>query len=66
MDVALCEGWIVADDMSEPFLQLGMPAAAVRIHPLTVFTHQLFAATDMSVPAARHAGGRGDGLIFTH
>ena len=29
MDVALCEGWIVADDVTEPFLQLGMPAAAV-------------------------------------
>lgn len=31
IDVALCEGWISKDDISEPFLQLGMPAAAVSI-----------------------------------
>ena len=29
MDSALCEGWIVPDDFSEPFIQLGMPAIAI-------------------------------------
>ena len=29
MDSALCEGWIVPDDLSEPFIQLGMPALAI-------------------------------------
>jgi hypothetical protein len=29
VDLALCEGWIVPDDFSEPFIQLGMPAMAV-------------------------------------
>ena len=29
MDVSLCEGWIVADDLSEAFIQLGIPALAI-------------------------------------
>jgi hypothetical protein len=29
MDSALCDGWIVQDDLSEPFIQLGMPALAI-------------------------------------
>jgi len=29
LDAALCEGWIVSDDFSEPFIQLGMPAIAI-------------------------------------
>lgn len=29
VDSALCEGWIVPDDLSEPFIQLGMPALAI-------------------------------------
>eukprot|EP00960_Hanusia_phi_P018452 544175-Hanusia_phi.AAC.1 len=29
VDLSLCEGWLVPEDVNEPFFQLGMPAAAV-------------------------------------
>lgn len=29
MDSALCDGWIEQNDLSEPFIQLGMPALAI-------------------------------------
>ncbi|EKX48858.1 hypothetical protein GUITHDRAFT_105482 [Guillardia theta CCMP2712] len=29
VDLSLCEGWLIPEDVNEPFFQLGMPASAV-------------------------------------